>query len=918
MRVSGIAAWSLLTAIAATEAFVPSEPNGRVGGARRRLAPRRRLLPAPASADPSPLPTGSLDPPAPAEPWRADYRTSLATQDIIKAAGGDSRSGGGGGGRGRGRGRGRGQGGRDPGARGRGRGRGPGQASPLQRASDVLGTLLDTPPELCNAANLVCALTMSAKLVNGISPGGRGWDEFRDRRDRALVVLGELVAADCLTPRQLCNSAWAVGRHRGFDGSILPGVDMIELGGRERWDLTRDAEDGGALGGKGAQRRLSLTMDAIAARLTMVLRDPDSPVVKPGELSMAVWAYASVRPRNVPPGWELPPRVGRVTSPSSSSSSSSSSFSSGAGAAAAAAAAAAAGGPSPASDDAAAAADEDVITFERWDETSASGASHATGAGRDREGSRSEKMTDALFDAVAVALCREGTDIRGPLLRRCPWKELATVAWAFATRGHHGSKPSEMLIMELVDEGSRRLEEAPRGAKKISGGDRAHSGSRHVQSEGDERLSRFIPRDVAQLAWAVGILQSDNYKLGDSLVQFTEAIGRHYLPAGDGNSNAAGPGRPLEKWQTADLVQLAVAMSHGRIDDSGLLSEVYAEALQIMAASERAEKDGGRDHRRGQRHRKARKWQSFELSIMLWVQANLYLTSKQAEAFATFAEAMPRAILRRMEQATGTGAPEASVELIGLGPQEQANLAWSLTVLDDHTSGEADAVLGSIFRAASSHYTSGTYIRLENAHQLWQALYLLEDGRPECVADVGPAFREYLESTWSAEKSRGKVSSARHKALSTTLGLMRVAHYNEHDEDIDVAIILKEDSSWTNSASADGPGTCDTDGTDCHHKVAVEFDGPAHFTRIVPGAGGGGRKPRALGHTVLKYRILKRQGWSVVRVPYYEWDKIPHFASMERQRYLQRMLKTHREVEFSKADVSEYKPMVPNRQTRFD
>ena len=51
MRVSGIAAWSLLTAIAATEAFVPSEPNGRVGGARRRLAPRRRLLPAPASAD---------------------------------------------------------------------------------------------------------------------------------------------------------------------------------------------------------------------------------------------------------------------------------------------------------------------------------------------------------------------------------------------------------------------------------------------------------------------------------------------------------------------------------------------------------------------------------------------------------------------------------------------------------------------------------------------------------------------------------------------------------------------------------------------------------------------------------------------------------------------------------------------------
>ena len=136
---------------------------------------------------------------------------------------------------------------------------------------------------------------------------------------------------------------------------------------------------------------------------------------------------------------------------------------------------------------------------------------------------------------------------------------------------------------------------------------------------------------------------------------------------------------------------------------------------------------------------------------MLWVQANLYLTSKQAEAFATFAEAMPRAILRRMEQATGTGAPEASVELIGLGPQEQANLAWSLTVLDDHTSGEADAVLGSIFRAASSHYTSGTCIRLENAHQLWQALYLLEDGR-EMYLWVGRATsREALRETFGVE-----------------------------------------------------------------------------------------------------------------------------------------------------------------------
>ena len=76
--------------------------------------------------------------------------------------------------------------------------------------------------------------------------------------------------------------------------------------------------------------------------------------------------------------------------------------------------------------------------------------------------------------------------------------------------------------------------------------------------------------------------------------------------------------------------------------------------------------------------------------------------------------------------------------------------------------------------------------------------------------------------------------------------------------------------------------------------------------------------PRALGHTVLKYRLLKKQGWTVVRVPYYEFDRIPFWASMERQRYLQRKLKTHANIRFSGVDKSEYKAPTPNKQSRFD
>lgn len=65
------------------------------------------------------------------------------------------------------------------------------------------------------------------------------------------------------------------------------------------------------------------------------------------------------------------------------------------------------------------------------------------------------------------------------------------------------------------------------------------------------------------------------------------------------------------------------------------------------------------------------------------------------------------------------------------------------------------------------------------------------------------------------EKSRRKVSSARHKALSQTLDFMGVSHYNEHDEDIDVAIVLKPQSKWLHAATK-------CDGSENQTRVAVE------------------------------------------------------------------------------------------------
>lgn len=149
---------------------------------------------------------------------------------------------------------------------------------------------------------------------------------------------------------------------------------------------------------------------------------------------------------------------------------------------------------------------------------------------------------------------------------------------------------------------------------------------------------------------------------------------------------------------------------------------------------------------------------------------------------------------------------------------------------------------------------AGEQIRLEHAHQLWQAICILEGDCPEAVQSVDSKTKQFMKNVWYQEKSRHKSSSARHRALSQTLDFMGVKHYNEHDEDIDLAIVLKNESKWTMTAEHG-------DVEESTQKVAVEFDGPSHFTKV-PKTKPGEKPitPRALGHTVLKYKLLKQQG----------------------------------------------------------
>lgn len=802
-------------------------------------------------------------------PWRASYRSSKRTQGRIQKVFSETSS-------------------SDQGSH--------------SRALRILDTLLDTPPEYCNAVNLVCALTYSAKAmghhrVDHINKN----PEFRRSLQKTFDILHDLLVVHrdegLFTPRQLCNVVWAIAKHYDRDPDILYSANEKLRTNKKTFSGMNVYEDFDS-----PESRLEKTIDEIARQLTSILFEENSeeknrigdvdagsdtkpkevrstfqkPKIKLGEICMACWAYGKLTPREIPPGWRGPPQMGAVKN-------------------------------------------ENAIVAD-W-KTEELGTRRPFDSNDNDDGNDENKeisVADKLFDAIGYALCRSTNGNRqitpatkvshSILLEDCTWSELANVGWAFASHGRCRSTESESLLKAIAHEVADRLKDGT--------------------VANNNNYQHFLVRDVTQILWSLGTLQSDNFRLADDLVLLVESLTSN-LRLGVKTGSSFAQGRPLRRWSCADLVQTAVAMAHARIDENLLLRAIYEEGnhrLMEGASSSRRisnltqfpseRKTSNNSHSLGEDRRSFHPW---EASILLWAQARLFLTEPQGIEFDEFAEDAPLFFLKALRESRGSFAESM------IGPQEQANIVWSLVILEKYDSPAAIILIDLIFMEAARLCKNNKSMQVEHAHQLWQAYFILQEECPEAVKRVPEWFVSFLKEKWSVEKSRLKLSSARHQSLSTTLQLMGVEHINEHDEDIDVAIILQPNAQWVHETDMD-EGEIHERGDDAedHVSVAVEFDGPNHFTRERTEGQERGvsnsspEQPRALGHTVLKYRLLKKQGWTVVRVPYYEFDKIPFWASMERQRYLQRKLKTHANIKFSDVDVSEYKTLLPNRQSRYD
>ncbi|KAJ8600933.1 hypothetical protein CTAYLR_005056 [Chrysophaeum taylorii] len=214
-------------------------------------------------------------------------------------------------------------------------------------------------------------------------------------------------------------------------------------------------------------------------------------------------------------------------------------------------------------------------------------------------------------------------------------------------------------------------------------------------------------------------------------------------------------------------------------------------------------------------------------------------------------------------------------------PLEVSLVVWSAAVLAHaspaHAAAAADLVCGARFDNLAER---------EDLRRLHQALLAL---RVELDAEafrrlerhVPAIVRARARRAWRrAEDDRHQGSSARHRAVADTLASLKTQHEvvaTVRDEygDLYVDMLVKKPDP---SALV----------------VALEFDGPSHFCANDP------RRP--LGHTMLKRRLLEARGFDVVSVPYLDWDRIPFWSSMERQRYLQRKLRITETLRYQGGD----------------
>ena len=165
-----------------------------------------------------------------------------------------------------------------------------------------------------------------------------------------------------------------------------------------------------------------------------------------------------------------------------------------------------------------------------------------------------------------------------------------------------------------------------------------------------------------------------------------------------------------------------------------------------------------------------------------------------------------------------------------------ANTLWALAALG----WQASAELADLVRSLVS---DGKVVRL-SARELSQLLMAHCASQFLCLGSIvlPPAVHQMALDAFKEAASKATVSTGQ-REVGESLRRLRMSHELEHSTAgglfrIDLAIV--------------------------DQRIAIEFDGPSHFTT---------NTLEPLGHTRLRDRLLSAMGWRVVSIPFFEWDR---------------------------------------------
>jgi len=441
-------------------------------------------------------------------------------------------------------------------------------------------------------------------------------------------------------------------------------------------------------------------------------------------------------------------------------------------------------------------------------------------------------------------------------LRMFKPQELAHLAWAYAKVGH----ASPELFRVIASETTRRRAEF--GTQELATVAWACASARHaspelfraIASEAERRADDFSPQAISNTVWAFARVAQPSSAMFDALGARAASNSDAFSPQALVNTAwafatvghkdpelfdviAAVSQQQLGRFKQQEISNLAWAFARSAHPAPSLFDALAAEAApRLQSFNEQA------------------------LANLAWAfataghKAPVLLDALAAEAAPRLGQFTPQALsLTAWAFATaGHPAPlffraiaeQAAPRLASFQPQAMANLAWAYAVVDEAEAGAA--LFAEAFgRRCDTLAARFNPVELTQLH-LWLLWQQGECGRTSGLP--GPQLRAQCRDQFVAMLNRPSALQQHVGQGLADLGMRPRAEVTiSQGYSVDFVV------EWQGQT------------------VAVEVDGPSHFAaRSALSTPEQQTTPTSA--TLLKRRQLRRFGWRLVSVPYWEWD----------------------------------------------